>query len=290
MPHKLKLEIASVTDIGLVRRGNEDMIGHHEASGLFVLADGMGGYNAGEIASSMAVEGLLEALPPELDKHDFQSSSDSLHEILTKGIESVNLSIFKAAQSETKYAGMGTTLVVGTFQHGYITIAHIGDSRAYRLRDFRLTQLTHDHSLLQEQIDIGLLSEDQARQSPHRNLVTRALGVEANVLPEIHDHTVRNGDLFLFCSDGLTDMINDENIAQLLLDGQQPGVIPPPSESAPSVQTMVNRLLQAALHAGGDDNTSIILVRVIETPPSLVRTTPNLDARSIFARMLSRLK
>ncbi|MFX8079118.1 serine/threonine-protein phosphatase, partial [Acinetobacter baumannii] len=83
-----------------------------------------------------------------------------------------------------KYAGMGTTLVVGTFQHGYITIAHIGDSRAYRLRDFRLTHLTHDHSLLQEQIDIGLLSEDQARQSPHRNLVTRALGVEANVLPE----------------------------------------------------------------------------------------------------------
>jgi protein phosphatase len=163
-------------------------------------------------------------------------------------VDNANRAIFNAAHANPQYAGMGTTLVVACFREGRVLVGHVGDSRCYRLRAGHLQQITRDHSLLQEQIDAGLITPEQAAFSSNKNLVTRAVGVEDSVLLEAHLHDVQPGDLFLMCSDGLSDMLDDDTIAQLLL-------------AHDSLEPLAQALVTAANDAGGKDNISVILMR-----------------------------
>jgi protein phosphatase len=163
-------------------------------------------------------------------------------------VDNANRAIFNAANSNPQYAGMGTTLVVAVFRAGRLLVGHVGDSRAYRLRAGKLQQITRDHSLLQEQIDAGLITPEQAAFSAHKNLVTRAVGVEDTVLLETHLHEVQPGDLYLLCSDGLSDMLDDASLAQLL-------------QMHDSLAATAQRLVDAANDAGGKDNISLVLAR-----------------------------
>ncbi|OGS93063.1 MAG: protein phosphatase [Gallionellales bacterium GWA2_59_43] len=245
----------SLTNPGMVRSHNEDSVACDAACGLVVLADGMGGYNAGEVASGIAVsvvatevcQRLQEASPIECDE---ESGDDLGVALLRDNIRKANLSIYQAAQSQPQYSGMGTTIVAGLFYDNSVVVGHVGDSRTYRLRDGVLETITRDHSLLQEQIDSGMISIEDARQSKNKNLVTRAVGIDADVVPEIHVHDVRRGDIYLLCSDGLNDMVEDEDIQSTLYAMQ--GNLPLAAE----------QLIQQANDNGGRDNVSVILVKV----------------------------
>jgi protein phosphatase len=249
------LEIISLTNPGMVRSHNEDSVACDAACGLVVLADGMGGYNAGEVASGIAVsvvaseicQRLQEASPIERD----EESGDELGlALLRDNIRKANLSIYQAAQSQPQYAGMGTTIVAGLFYDNSVVVGHVGDSRMYRLRDGVLETITRDHSLLQEQIDSGMISIEDARLSKNKNLVTRAVGIDADVVPEMHVHEARIGDIYLLCSDGLNDMVEDEDIQSSLYAMQ--GNLPMAAE----------QLIQQANDNGGRDNVSVVLIKV----------------------------
>lgn len=249
------IEIASQTDPGMVRSHNEDSVAQEAACGLVVLADGMGGYNAGEVASGIAVsvvateirQRLQDASPTERD----EATGDELGiALLRDNIHKANASIFQAAQSQPQYAGMGTTIVSALFYDNCVVVGHVGDSRMYRLRGETLETITRDHSLLQEQIDGGIISVEDARLSKNKNLVTRAVGIDAEVEPEIHVHAVQVGDIYLLCSDGLNDMVEDEDIQSTLYAMQ--GNLPLAAE----------QLIQMANDNGGRDNVSVILVKV----------------------------
>ena len=242
-------EFFSATDTGRARSNNEDSVAVDDASALVVLADGMGGYNAGEVASGMATSFINSELGRWLSEASQNASDTDVRRAMDICVDNANRAIFNAANSNPQYAGMGTTLVVGVFRDSRLLIGHVGDSRAYRLRGARLTQITHDHSLLQEQIDAGLITPEQAAFSANKNLVTRAVGVEDTVLLETHLHDVLPGDTYLLCSDGLSDMLDDESIAQLLLG----------SEALPEA---ASGLIAAANDAGGKDNISVVLARV----------------------------
>ena len=255
------LEIASVTDVGMVRAHNEDSIASDSSRGLVVLADGMGGYNAGEVASGIATTVITSELQQLLDQKrpyelDARSGQALAQSILHDQIIKANTSIYQAAQSQPQYAGMGTTLVMALFYDNKMAVAHIGDSRLYRLRGEQLEQVTRDHSLLQEQIDSGLITKDQARNSANKNLVTRALGIDPTVEPEIHEYPTKVGDIYLLCSDGLCDMVGDEDISMALqtLGGNLP--------------LCAQHLVQTANDNGGRDNVSVILVRVQREYPA----------------------
>ena len=250
------LEIASCTDPGMVRSHNEDSIASDADKGLVVLADGMGGYNAGEVASGMATTVIITELQQLLQKAaphaiDERSGEEVAHVLLREQIAKANTSIYQAAQSQPQYAGMGTTLVVALFYDNKMTVAHIGDSRLYRLRGDDFAQVTRDHSLLQEQIDSGVITPQQARQSQNKNLVTRALGIDPVVEAEIHDYTTEKGDIYLLCSDGLCDMVSDEEIGLAL------------QTLSSNLKLCAQHLVQTANDNGGRDNVSVILVRVL---------------------------
>jgi protein phosphatase len=249
------LEIVSQTNPGMVRSHNEDSVTFDVARGLVVLADGMGGYNAGEVASGIAVSVLasevrhrLEQIGPE--QKDEESGDEVGVAVLRDNVKKANLSIFNAAQSQPQYAGMGTTIVTGLFYDDRVAVAHVGDSRMYRLRGEVFETVTRDHSLLQEQIDSGIISKELAKLSKNKNLVTRAVGIEADVVPEVHLYDVEVGDIYLFCSDGLNDMVEDEDIGATLqmLQGNLP--------------LAATQLIEQANDNGGRDNVSVILVKV----------------------------
>ena len=237
------------TDPGRTRENNEDSMVFDEATHLGVLADGMGGYNAGEIASGMATAFIKSELSRWLSEAGPQASAQQVQRAIEICVENANLAIFNSAKSNPQYAGMGTTLVVGVFQGAKLTLGHIGDSRCYRWRGHELTQITKDHSLLQEQIDAGLLTPEQAVFSPNKNLVTRALGVEAEVMLELHEHQVASGDLYLMCSDGLTDMVLDNEIAKIL-------------QKEWPLSQIAETLVSLANENGGRDNITVMLVQV----------------------------
>lgn len=249
------LEIVSQTNPGVVRSHNEDSVAQELACGLVVLADGMGGYNAGEVASGIAVSvvateicrSLQEVSPIERNEKTGTEYGVSL---LHDNIQKANASIFHASQNQQQYAGMGTTIVAGLFYDNRVAVGHVGDSRMYRLRGEMLEALTRDHSLLQEQIDSGMISIEDARLSKNKNLVTRAVGVDAKVVPEILVHDVLVGDVYLLCSDGLNDMVEDDDIQATLYAMQ--GNLPLAAE----------QLIQMANDNGGRDNVSVILVKV----------------------------
>ncbi len=249
------LEIVGLTDPGMVRGHNEDAIDYDPAAGLVILADGMGGYNAGEVASGIAttllsqgIKAAIEVMPPHLP--ETMSQKPAAHRILRLEIEKANLAIFQTAQSQPQCAGMGTTLVTALFYDNRLTVAHVGDSRLYRLRDGLLQTLTRDHSLLQEQLDSGLITPEEARQSHNKNLVTRAVGIDPQLEPELNDYDVALGDLYLFCSDGLNDMVDDEDIAAVL------------NQLNTHLPEAAQQLIQMANDNGGRDNVSVVLVRI----------------------------
>jgi protein phosphatase len=249
------LDIASATHTGMVRSHNEDAISSDGEVGLAVLADGMGGYNAGEVASGIAVALITSEMRQAIAKtglHSLDQADGDLQAIrLLKGIVAkANTSIYQSASSQPQYAGMGTTLVVALFRDNRVSVAHIGDSRLYRLREEKLEQVTRDHSLLQEQIDSGMITKEAARRSQNKNLVTRALGIEPEVETEIHTYDVRPGDLYLLCSDGLNDIVEDEDI-ELTLNAM-----------GSNLPLAANQLVQMANDNGGRDNVSVVLVRV----------------------------
>ncbi len=241
-------EICTQTDPGITRDNNEDSVTFDAATRLCILADGMGGYNAGEIASGMATAFIKSEMGRWLVQAGKYASGKEVRRAMVICVENANHSIFNAANSNQQYSGMGTTLVVGVFQNTRLILGHIGDSRCYRMRDGQLQQITKDHSLLQEQMDAGLITQQQALTSVNKNLVTRALGVEDTVLLEVNEHRVELGDIYLMCSDGLSDMISDEAIAAILL-------------GLKSLDQTARQLIAAANDGGGRDNISVLLAQ-----------------------------
>jgi PPM family protein phosphatase len=237
------------TDPGLARENNEDSVAVDETTRLAVLADGMGGYNAGEIASGMATAFIKSEMTRWLTEAGKTAKIKEIRRALEICVENANRSIYNAASSNAQYSGMGTTLVVGVFHGAKLVLGHIGDSRCYRLRAGEFTQITRDHSLLQEQIDAGLLTVEQAATSTYKNLVTRALGVDDTVMLELNEYDVEVGDIYLMCSDGLSDMVEDPEIGSVLL-GQQ------------SMDQIAEQLVAVANDHGGRDNISVLLVLV----------------------------
>ncbi|WP_353571423.1 Stp1/IreP family PP2C-type Ser/Thr phosphatase [Candidatus Albibeggiatoa sp. nov. BB20] len=250
----MRLEMSYLSDTGLVRDHNEDYLSCDETLGLVVLADGMGGYQAGEVASEIAVQTVMSNLT-ELAESATEENDNPLgtHTSvqLEQSIVRANQSIFKAAEEQTKYHGMGTTIVATLFHDNTAFIAHVGDSRLYRLRHREFKALTKDHSVLQDLIDCGYYTPEQARHSPNRNLVTRALGVSKIVNVDVQEQFVLANDIYLLCSDGLNDMLEDIEIYNILSDCQH------------DLSLATQNLVDAANNKGGEDNISVILVKVL---------------------------
>ena len=253
------------TDTGRARDNNEDSVAFDEATNTAVLADGMGGYNAGEIASGMATAFIKSELSRWLSEAGPAVKSKEVRRAMEICVDNANLSIYNAANSNAQYSGMGTTLVVGVIHDNMLLLGHIGDSRCYRVRGGVLEQITRDHSLLQEQIDAGLVTPEQAQHSNIKNLVTRALGVEEVVLLEVNEYPVEVGDIYLMCSDGLSDMVDDTSIARII-SGQ------------PDLSSRARALVEAANEAGGRDNISVLLVEVSDAP----------EKKGLIARLLGK--
>ena len=248
MSGRAPLDVASLSHPGMVRTHNEDSVFVDGESGLAVLADGMGGYSAGEVASGIAVNvistGMLEELRSgrELSRVDISSGLTHAALLLQQQIALANKGIYEAAQARPECAGMGTTLVATVFFQNRVSIGHIGDSRCYRLRVDRFEQLTHDHSLLQE----------QAKYSLNKNLVTRALGIEAVVPPDISEYRIEAEDIYVLCSDGLTDMVDAEAVREIVATKRS------------DLAEAAAELIDVANQNGGRDNVSVVLIRVPE--------------------------
>lgn len=249
------LQMVQHTDTGLQRDHNEDAVLIDAAEGYAVLADGMGGYNAGEVASKVAAEVIAQVLREsiplaesrQLLRHGEHAGALSL---LADAVQRANLAVFEMSRSDRQYAGMGTTLVSALFYDNHVAVAHVGDSRLYRLRDEVLQQLTHDHSFLQEQIDHGLITAEEARYSGNKNLVTRAVGISPDLQVEVNEYDAQVGDLFLLCSDGLSDLVSEPEMLETL------------TVLRTNLPVAAAHLIQQANNLGGKDNISVILIAV----------------------------
>ncbi len=248
------IKVIRLSDVGMHRDHNEDAVASDLSIGLMVLADGMGGYRAGEVASEIAVLTLAAELTDALTKQKaaavFERSLIAESRMLMHAVEKANAAIYQISQEQPQCAGMGTTLVVSLFADNKFVVGHIGDSRAYRLRDGALMQLTEDHSLLQEQINSGLITPEQAKTSSNKNLVTRALGIDPEVELTLQEYDVKLGDLYMLCSDGLNDMVEDEEMQQILINAHG------------NIELAANLLIQAANNHGGKDNISVVIALV----------------------------
>ncbi len=255
MKSQYKLEVANVSDVGCKRPHNEDSTATNEALGVLVLADGMGGYKAGEVASAIAVTGVYNDIESGLEDSrpagfDQASGLDKHSVLIRNAVSRANSTIYNTAQADEQCKGMGTTVVTAITYEDKISIAHVGDSRLYRLRDNDFKQITKDHSLVQELIDRGLFSPEEAEQNAPKNLVTRALGIGAKVEIDVIEDELAIGDIYLLCSDGLTDMVKDEEIHLTL--GKYSG----------NLAQAADKLVEIANKYGGKDNISVILARV----------------------------
>lgn len=235
------------TDPGRCRENNEDSVAFDEQALVAVLADGMGGYNAGEIASGMATAFIKAELSRWLSEAGANAQIRDIRRAMEICVDNANIAIYNSANANPSFAGMGTTLVLGVIKDGRLLIGHIGDSRCYRIRQGRMEQITKDHSLLQEQMDAGLITPEQAAGSPIKNLVTRALGVEQGVMLEVNEFSIEPGDVYLMCSDGLSDMVSDEVIVRIALEDLR-------------LEPLAEHLILAANESGGRDNISVLLV------------------------------
>lgn len=245
--------------MGRERAHNEDAILVDSERKLVVLADGMGGYQAGEVASQLAVDVVrddssdLTVSEADLGRIDPDTGISVAMRQLRGAIEKANNRICSVARGREELNGMGTTIVAARFYDGRVGIAHVGDSRCYRLRDHALEQLTRDHSYVQDQLEKGLISEEDAKNSPQKNLITRALGIDAIAEADVQEFRTRPGDIYLLCSDGLSDLV-DDNALQTALS----------LDRAPTEH--IKHLIDAANANGGRDNISVIVVRVGDPP------------------------
>jgi len=261
MSLKGKLLLHGKTDVGSVRDHNEDAIGCDESIGLAVLADGMGGHRGGEVASAITVSTILETVSKKLKKlgsgdtdeeTGFSMESLAVHEAVTLA----NKNVHDSSEANAQYRGMGTTVVVTLFYDNRFTVAHVGDSRLYRLRDMELEQITRDHSLMQELIDRGFYTPEQARNSLNKNLVTRAIGIDENVQIDIQEDIAMTGDIYLLCSDGVTDMMEDNLIKSTILENEN------------DMEKAATEIIRLANEHGGKDNISALLVKPIKPFPA----------------------
>ena len=258
MSLKEKILMAGQTDTGLVRDHNEDTIGCDENLALAILADGMGGHRGGEMASAITVSTILEYLiennkSPNAGETDEASGYSRESLTIHHAITLANKNVFNASQENTQYRGMGTTVVVAMFYDNRFTVAHVGDSRLYRLRDDELELITRDHSLMQELIDRGFYTPEQARNSLNKNLVTRAIGINPHVQIDIQEDIAMVNDVYLLCSDGVNDMIDDDLIQSILIDNSN------------DLEKAAVEIIRQANEHGGKDNISAILVKPIKT-------------------------
>jgi PPM family protein phosphatase len=268
-----QFDFAARSDPGRVRENNEDSFRDAPELNLFVLSDGMGGQASGETASRIATETIVEycraverdpsVLPPAECVPGLCETSNRL----AAAIRRANSAVREAARKNPKYRGMGATVVAAQFENNRMSLAHVGDSRAYRLRSGHIEQLTQDHSFIAEQVRHGLLTEQEAEHSRLQNVLLRALGPEAQVQVEVDEELVLEGDAILLCSDGLTREISDAQIAAIL-------------EHAEDAQAAADRLIEAANRAGGADNITVIVLRPVEKRAALAR----------FGRWLTRSK
>jgi protein phosphatase len=270
----LSLEIAAKTDPGLLRSLNEDSIATVNDLGLLVLSDGMGGYQSGDVASSLTtqviVEGLTRALQGKPNNHSDVAA------VVENVVKMANKAIYLEGQQRAQRAhgiqgqAMGSTLALLLFRNNRVTMAHVGDSRIYRLRAKRLELMTHDHSLLQEQIDLGILSAEAAATSHNRHLVTRGLGLQAEVEVTLDERETLPGDIYLVCSDGLNDMVDNADI-ELVLNSLQA-----------NLPLAASQLVMIANDNGGEDNISVILAKVRP------QTTPDAQKNGFFGWLFGR--
>ena len=249
------IEMAAVTDVGSVRQFNEDSIVAEPRIGAAILADGMGGHRAGEVASRMATQIILESLEAQRPRFGTSADQHSPLRALEQSINRANRAVYEASQAEATYRGMGTTLTVAVFFDNRVAVGHVGDSRLYRHRGGALRQLTRDDSLLRDQIDLGIISAADAGASHNRSLVTRAIGIEQGVRAHLQEDDAVPGDVYVLCSDGLNDLVDDADIE--LIVGSLEANLP----------LAVHHLVQAAKDNGGHDNVSVILCKVLKPFP-----------------------
>jgi serine/threonine protein phosphatase PrpC len=236
------LRSAASTHVGMRRQANEDRYAIVPELGLYLVAEGMGGHKAGQVASQLAAEGAIRAIEA------LQGASVSLAERLRHAVACANREIFTAAQAKPEFSGMGTTFVGMLFGGDRVALAHVGDSRAYLLRQGRLRGLTDDHSIVAELLRRHEISEADARAHPHRHVLTRALGIRPRTEPDLAEMTPQEGDVLILCSDGLTTHVGDREIAERVGTEQD-------------LEVAASGLVDAANQAGGLDNTTVLLVR-----------------------------
>ena len=247
---KSNILLCGKTDAGLLRDHNEDSIGSNENIALAVLADGMGGHRGGEMASAMTVSTILESITEKTIKNS------TVRKLMYNAIIHANKSVYDSSKTNPQYRGMGTTVVAIVFYDNHFTVAHVGDSRLYRLRNNQLEQITRDHSFVQEQIDLGLHTAEQARNSPHKNLITRAIGIDDDVQVDIQEDTAMQDDIYLLCSDGVNDMLEDEVIKKILID------------NSCDLENASSEIIRLANESGGKDNISVLLAKPVKTFPA----------------------
>jgi protein phosphatase len=251
----MEISAAGNTDVGVKRSRNEDNLLKMPEENLFTVADGMGGHSSGEVASQIAVEGIanfFKATRQDEDitwpyKMDKNRPYDENRFIMS--VKLANLRIFEASQREARYRGMGTTLAGMNFVDGDALVAHVGDSRIYRVRNGQMTQLTEDHSLLNDYIKAKKLTPDEIANFPHKNVIVRALGMKETVLVDMSRHTLQADDVFVGCSDGLSGMVTDEELLEII-------------NTAPDLDQAVKTLINKANDAGGVDNITVIIVKI----------------------------
>ena len=250
----MAIRVVCRTDSGRQRDHNEDSLLADPEAGLFAVADGMGGHEAGEVASAMALAALREALASQ--GRSPAALRTPAHEALAEGVRVANREVFEVGRHRPEDARMGTTLVTTLIRDGEAVFASVGDSRIYRVRDGTLDQLSRDHSLVGELVARGEMTPEEARHSPHKHVITRALGVEPAVEVDAWSEALKPGDLFLLCSDGLTDEVTDPEILDTLLAG------------GPDLEAACQGLIDLANRRGGRDNITALLVRYEAAPAS----------------------
>ncbi|RMH42052.1 MAG: Stp1/IreP family PP2C-type Ser/Thr phosphatase [Deltaproteobacteria bacterium] len=252
----MKIRYAAKTDVGMKRTHNEDYFSLIEDEQLFIVADGMGGHASGEVASKMAAETIGEFYQRTKDEeatwpYKMDRSLSYVENRLVCSVKLANLRIFETSCRDIRYKGMGTTIVAGLVSGDKIYIGHVGDSRAYRIRNGTVEQLTRDHSLLEDYKEAKPdMTEDEERNFPHKNVITRALGMRETVQVDIRAHQIEDGDMFVLCSDGLSGMISDDQIRDIVVN-------------APTLERAVAELVDAANRAGGTDNITTLVLQCL---------------------------
>jgi len=252
----MKIRYAAASDAGRVRKNNEDAFIADPALGIFAVADGMGGHASGEVASRMAVDLLRESIARASQERKSSLAEDhtavlsSPANVLINGFRLANQRIYRSSQEKKEYKGMGTTLVAIYFTNSSSTVAHVGDSRLYQIRGPFIEQVTEDHSLVWEEYKQGLIAKEALSSSPHKNIITRALGLQPTVDIEVKEIDPQPGDCLILCSDGLSDMVQDEEML---------GAVNKDSEN---LHRACDELMRLANTRGGKDNITLLLIQI----------------------------